>query len=74
LVAVVVASGLVATLAHFTSLGDTLRGTAALGLLLIAIYTLLLGSVLGISNADRRALRLALRPTSASKLPDPSTG
>jgi O-antigen/teichoic acid export membrane protein len=74
LLAVVVASCLVAAVAHFTSLGSSMLGTAVLGLMLIAIYALLLGGVIGISTADRRALRLALRPTSASEIPDPTVG
>jgi O-antigen/teichoic acid export membrane protein len=74
LAAVIVASCLVAAVAHFTPLGNSMRGTAVLGLMLIAIYGLLLGGVIGISKADRRALRLALRPASGSELSDPSAG
>jgi O-antigen/teichoic acid export membrane protein len=62
LVAAAVASGLVAALDQSTSLGYSLLGTAVLTALLLAVYMLLLIRVVGISNADRRTLRLALRP------------
>jgi O-antigen/teichoic acid export membrane protein len=74
LVAATVASGLVAAIARLTSLGLSLPGTAALGILLIAVYALILLRFIGVSNADRRTLLLALRPSAAAKLPDPTAG
>jgi O-antigen/teichoic acid export membrane protein len=62
LVAAAVASGLVFALDEVTSLGHSLVGTAVLAALLLAVYVVLLISVVGISNADRRTLRRALRP------------
>jgi O-antigen/teichoic acid export membrane protein len=73
LLAATVASGIVAAIARLTSLGDSLPGTAALGILLIALYALILLRFIGVSNADRRTLELAFRPSAAAaKLPDPT--
>jgi O-antigen/teichoic acid export membrane protein len=75
LAAATVASGLVAAVAGVTSLGDSLAGTAALGTLLIAVYALILLRFIGVSNADRRTLLLAFRPSGAApKLSDPTAG
>jgi O-antigen/teichoic acid export membrane protein len=65
LAAATIASGLVAAIESFTSLGDSLIGTAALSILLIAAYVFLLVRVLGIPSVDRRTLRLAFRPSTA---------
>jgi O-antigen/teichoic acid export membrane protein len=73
LVAATVGSGLVAVIEGVTSLGASLAGTAALGILLIAVYALILVRFIGVSDADRRTLRLAFRPSAASpELSDPT--
>lgn len=59
-----VASVLAAVLGRVTPLGDSLLGTAALSLLLIVTYLILLVRVVGISSVDRGTLRLAFRPSS----------
>jgi O-antigen/teichoic acid export membrane protein len=43
-------------------LGSTLAGTAALAALVFVVYLVLLLRVFGLSHADRRALRLSIRP------------
>jgi O-antigen/teichoic acid export membrane protein len=63
LIAATVASLLVAVIARFTSLGLSLPGTAGLAVLLIVAYVFVLVRVIGISNVDRRTLRLAFRPS-----------
>jgi O-antigen/teichoic acid export membrane protein len=75
LVAAAVASGLVFALDEVTSLGYSLLGTAVLAALLLAVYVVLLIRVVGISNADRRTLRLALRPSAVgTMMSDPTVG
>jgi O-antigen/teichoic acid export membrane protein len=63
LLAATVASILVAGINALTSLGSSLFGTAALGMLLVVAYAFILLRVVGISSVDRRTLRLAFRPS-----------
>ena len=74
LAAAVIASSLVAAIARFTSLGAHLLGTALLAFVLIAAYVVVLLRVVGISSADRRTLRLALRPSGPTTMSDPTLG
>jgi O-antigen/teichoic acid export membrane protein len=75
LVAATIASVLVAAIARFTSLGLSLLGTVALAILLIVTYVFVLVRVMGISNEDRRTLRLAFRPSAVgTTMSDPSLG
>jgi O-antigen/teichoic acid export membrane protein len=75
LTAAAVASLLVALLAEFTSLGSSLLGTALLATLLIGTYGVLLLRFVGLSTADRRTLRLALRPSEfRTTMSDPPIG
>lgn len=63
LLAATVAGAVAALVAHVTPLGSSLAGTAALVVLVLGLYVFLLLRVVGISTADRGALRLALRPS-----------
>lgn len=56
-----IAGGIVAAVAHATSLGSSLPGTVVLVVLVLVLYVLVLVRVVGISATDRGALRLALR-------------
>lgn len=47
---------------HAAGLGSSLAGTAVLAVLLLALYAIVLLRVIGVSEVDRRALRLAARP------------
>ncbi|MDX6510807.1 MAG: hypothetical protein QOE36_311 [Gaiellaceae bacterium] len=62
LAAAAIASGVTVLLAHVTELDGSLPGVAALGLVLLAVYALLLVGVVGVSPRDRQALALAVRP------------
>lgn len=56
------AGGLTILVQHLAGLGSSLAATAGLAALLIALYAIVLVRVIGISDVDRRALRLAARP------------
>jgi O-antigen/teichoic acid export membrane protein len=73
LAAATLASGVTVGIARVTGAGDSLLGTAALGIVLIATYVLILVRFVGISKADRRTLALAFRPATA-KVPDATAG
>jgi O-antigen/teichoic acid export membrane protein len=62
LAAAAIAAGAVAAPERLTGLGSSLLGAVVLGLALLVLYALLLVRVIGISPADRSALRLAIRP------------
>jgi O-antigen/teichoic acid export membrane protein len=70
LAAAALASGVAVGLAHATGADKSLLGTAALGLVLIATYGVILVRFFGISKADRRTLAVALRPSAMAKVPD----
>jgi hypothetical protein len=56
------AGGVTLAVQHAAGVGSSLPATAALSVLLIAVYALVLVRVIGISDVDRHALRLAARP------------
>lgn len=62
LAAAAIAGAVTVGVQHVAGLGSSLPATAALGVLLIALYAIVLVRVIGISEVDRRALRLAARP------------
>jgi O-antigen/teichoic acid export membrane protein len=64
LAAAALAGGAVYAVARLTPLGDSLGGAAVLALVLVGLYTVLLLGVIGVSEVDRSALRLAIRPAS----------
>jgi O-antigen/teichoic acid export membrane protein len=74
LAAAALASGVAIGMARITGAGSTLAGTAALGIVLIATYVLILVRFFGISQADRRTLALALRPSASAKVTDATAG
>jgi len=74
LAAATLASGVAIGIAQVTGAGNSLAGTAALGIVLIAAYALILVRFIGISQADRRTLVLAFRPSASAKVPDPTAG
>jgi O-antigen/teichoic acid export membrane protein len=59
-----VAAAVTIALERVTGLGDSLYGTALLATALVGAYGVVLLRVIGVSAVDRRALRLAIRPTS----------
>jgi O-antigen/teichoic acid export membrane protein len=62
LAAAAVAGAITLGVQHVAGLGSSLLATAGLAVLLIALYAIVLVRVIGISDVDRRALRLAARP------------
>lgn len=62
LAAAAAAGAATAAIDHLTGLGSSLPGTALLALVLLVLYAAVLFRAIGISNDDRTALRLALRP------------
>lgn len=74
LAAATLASGVAIGIAWVTGAGSSLGGTAALSIILIATYALILVRILGISQADRRTLVLAFRPSATVKVPDLTPG
>jgi O-antigen/teichoic acid export membrane protein len=64
-----IASGVALAIEDTTALGQSLLGTAVLGCILLLTYVLVLVRFVGISNADRRTLMLAVRPSAAATAP-----
>jgi O-antigen/teichoic acid export membrane protein len=59
--AAALSGGVVAAIDRTTSLGHSLVGTALLAAVLLVLYAVLLLRVIGVSSADRNALRIATR-------------
>jgi O-antigen/teichoic acid export membrane protein len=60
--AAAIAGAITLGIEQLTSLGSSLAGAAVLAIVLLLLYVLVLLRVLGVSEVDRSALRLALRP------------